>query len=89
MELKTVIYTARFGKDFLSWHEWIYSTRSEEEIDEYENLDEEPGKMTPGKEALFRAWLKDQDILAQTVYVDDDVNFMKHFEFTVFEQEKK
>jgi hypothetical protein len=44
--------------------------------------------MTPGKEALFRAWLDDQQILAQAVYVDDDVDFMKYFEFTVFEQEQ-
>ena len=88
MDIKRVIYTTRFGKDFLTWHEWVYTTRSEEEIEEYENLEDATGKMTSGKEALFRAWLDDQQILAQTVYVDDDDDFMKYFEFTIFEQEK-
>lgn len=89
MDNKKVIYIARGGKEFLTWHTWVYTTRSEEEIEEYEELDEAPGKMSPGKEALFRAWLADQEILAQTVYVDDDENFMKYFEFTVFEQEQQ
>jgi hypothetical protein len=85
---KKIIYTAKFGKEFLTWHQWVYTTRSEEEIDEYETIDEQPGKMTPGKEALFKAWIKDQEILAHTVYVDTDDDFMKYFEFTIFPQDE-
>jgi hypothetical protein len=88
MSEKKIIYTAEFGKDFMSWHEWVYRTRSPEEIAEYETEDEAPGRMTSGKEALFRAWIKDQRILAHTVYVDDDDNFMEHFQFTIFPQEE-
>lgn len=88
MQHKNIIYITKFNKEFLTWHEWIYSTRSEEEIDEYETIDEQPGKMTPGKEVLFRAWLKDQGIIAHIVYVDVDNEFMKYFEFTNFPQEE-
>lgn len=87
MKHKNIIYITKSGKEFLTWHQWVYSTRTEEEIDEYETLDEQPGKMTPGKEALFRAWLKDQEIIAHIVYVDIDNEFMKYFEFTNFPQE--
>jgi hypothetical protein len=88
MSEKKIIYTAEFGKDFMSWHEWVYRTRSPEEIAEYETEDEAPGRMTSGKTDLFNAWMKDQRILAHTVYTDTDEDFMNYFEFTIFPQEE-
>jgi hypothetical protein len=88
MDDKKIIYIAKFGKSVLTWHQWVYTTRTEEEIEEYESIDDAPGQMTVGKEALFREWLKDQEIVAHITYVDDDNDFMKYFEFTNFPQDE-
>lgn len=88
MNDKKIIYTAKHGKSYLTWHEWVYTTRSAEDILAYESIDEAPGKMTADKEALFWAWIKDQEIVAHTVYVDTDDDFMKYFEFTIFSEEQ-
>ena len=71
MVIKSNRYVSSLGENFLSWHEWAFTTLNDTDLAIYNDGADPDVPVTAEKDELHKRWIKDQKITCHIMYEDE------------------